>query len=93
MSDDSVWIERAQSAEARISTMKQTHEAAAERIKDFKTNFGIRERGNGEIVIDYDKFVARLGLAGSMELRKIIDTTYHISGSPGEKPRLKMVTG
>lgn len=75
MSED-VWIERAQSAEARLATLKQAIEPALERVKQFKANFGIRECDNGEIIIDYDKFVERLGYENSMELKRIIEEIY-----------------
>lgn len=91
--DDSMWVDRAQSAEARLSTMEQAHKAAVERIRNFKANFGVRERDNGEIVIDYDKFVERLGVAGALELRAIIDAKYSITGDPGKKPHMKVVAG
>ena len=73
---ESMWIERAQSAEARLATLKQALEPALERVKQFKANFGIRERDNGEIIIDYDKFVERLGYENSMELKRIIEEVY-----------------
>ena len=76
MSDESVWIERCQSAEAKLATLKQAYEPALERIKQFKANFGIRERDNGELVIDYRKFVEHLGAQGAMELRAVIDEKY-----------------
>ena len=93
MSEESVWIERAQSAEAKLSTIKQAYEPALERVKQFKANFGIKERGNGELVIDYDKFVDRLGMEGALELRKIIDEKYNITGKPGEKPHVRLASG
>lgn len=73
---ESMWLERAQTAEAKLKTLRDAQGAAIERIKDFKSNFGIRERGNGEIVIDFHKFVERLGPDSSTELRKIIDEKY-----------------
>ena len=91
MADESFWIDRAQSAEAKLKTLEEAYKPALERVKDFKTNFGIRERDNGEIVIDFKKFAERLGAGPALELRKVIDETYSISGSPGEKPRLKVV--
>ena len=93
MSEESMWIERAQSAEAKINTMKQAYEPALERVKQFKANFGVKERGNGELVIDYDKFVERLGMEGALELRKIIDEKYNISGEPGRKPHVRLASG
>ena len=91
MADDQFWIDRAQSAEAKLKTLENAVKPALERVKDFKANFGIRERDNGEIVIDFDKFVERLGVGSALELRKVIDETYNISGSPGERPRLKVI--
>lgn len=75
MSDD-VWIERAQSAEARLKTLKQAYEPALERIKTFKANFGIKERDNGEIEIDFPKFVKALGADNIAVLRTVIDEEY-----------------
>jgi len=73
---ESHWIERAQSAESQLVTMKESMGAAVERVKIFKANFGIKERDNGEIVIDYDKFVQALGEENAFELREIITSTY-----------------
>lgn len=89
MSDDSVWIERAQSAEAKLKTLKEAYEPAIDRIKTFKSNFGIRERDNGEIHIDFEKFVDRLGLEQALTLRKLIDERYQVKGEAGEKPRVR----
>ena len=91
MSDESMWIDRAQSAEVRIKTLEDAYKPALEKVKIFKANFGIRETSNGQIIIDFDKFVDRLGLESAMELRKVIDEKYMVSGNPGEKPRLKVV--
>jgi len=74
---ESTWIERAQSAEAKLLTMKESLGAAVERVKIFKSNFGIKERDTGEIIIDYDKFVENLGEANALELRDIINERYN----------------
>ena len=76
MNDESVWLERAQSAEARLATLKQALESAVERIKVFKSNFGLKERDNGEIVIDFDKFADRLGRENALLLKAIIEKKY-----------------
>lgn len=89
--DEAQWRERAQSAESRIETMRQAHESAVERIKVFKSNFGIKERSDGTIDIDFEKFVENLGVENSLLLRKVIDETYQISGEPGKKPHVKLV--
>ena len=90
MSDESLWIDRAQSAEARLLTMKDAYEPALERVREFKKNFGVREHSDGLITIDYDTFVGAIGADGALELRAIIDETYRISGAPGEKPRMRI---
>ena len=84
---EAMWMERAQSAEAKLATLKQAYEPALERVKQFKANFGIRERDNGELVIDYQKFVERLGAQGALELRAVIDEKYNVKSD--KKPPLK----
>lgn len=74
-----VWMERAQSAEAQLLTQKEALGGAIERIKEFKTNFGIREKQDGVIEIDFDKFVKNIGLESALELIKVIDETYQIT--------------
>jgi|SRR6185369_13811244 len=76
MSDDSHWVERAQTAEAQLKTLREVQGAAIERIKVFKANFGVRECGNGEIEIDFQKLVERLGAEGAAELLKVIHEKY-----------------
>ena len=70
------WIERAQSAEAKVQTLEGLFKPALDRVKKFKANFGIRERESGEIDIDFVKFVENLGKENSLELKKIIEETY-----------------
>lgn len=76
MSDESMWVERAQSAEAQLKTLREAQGAAIERIKEFKTNFGIKEKGNGSISIDFDKLIERLGEEQSLELKRLIEQKY-----------------
>lgn len=76
MNDESAWISRAQSAEAKLNTMKQSLDKAVERVRSFKANFGVREKDNGEIVIDFKKMVERLGKDGAMDLRSVIEEVY-----------------
>ena len=73
---ESVWIERAQSAEARLNTIKQATEPMLERIRNFKANFGIKERDSGEIDIDFDKFIENLGKENALALKDIIVKRY-----------------
>ena len=92
MADESYWVDRAQSAEAKLATLKDAYAPAIEKVKAFKTNFGIKERDTGEIVIDFEKFVTQLGVGSALVLRGVIDDIYHISGKPGDKPRMKIVS-
>ena len=98
---ESMWIDRAQSAEAQLKTLREAQGAAIERIKQFKTNFGIKERSNGEISIDFDKFIEMLGEEQSLELKRLIDKRYApmqgpMSGSEyipkrrGRPPKVKL---
>lgn len=87
---ESEWMERAQTAEARLNTLKESIEPTLDRVREFKTNFGIKERTDGTIVVDFDKFVDRLGAEACLELRAIIDQKYRISGAAGEKPRMRV---
>lgn len=74
--DESMWIERAQTAEAKLKTLKDAYEPALDRVKQFKANFGIKERDNGEISIDFTKFANRLGKEQATELKRVIDEVY-----------------
>lgn len=70
---EDMWIERAQSAEARLGTMRDTHEAAMQRFKEFKKTFGLKQKADESIHIDFDKFTDALGQEGCMQLKAIID--------------------
>ncbi len=76
MEEIGYWTERAQSAEAKLATLKSTYEPLRERIRTFKSNFGLKERDNGEIEIDFDKFADRLGAENALILKEIIEKKY-----------------
>ena len=92
MSDtgEQFWVNRAQSAEAKLATLKQNFEPALERVKQFKANFGIREKSDGSIDIDFEKMVDRLGPAACLELKSIIDAKYTIRQRRHLKPSVQM---
>lgn len=91
MSDEySFWRDRASTAEAKLGALEANIGAMKERIQGFKKNFGVREASNGEIGIDFEKFVENLGLEQALELRSVIDEKYRISGNPGDKPKVKV---
>ena len=92
-SSDGYWVERAQSAEARLNTLKGAYEPALEKVQQFKTAFGVRERSDGTIDVDFDQFVERLGVEQCIQLRCIIDEKYGIRGAPGEKPKIRVASG
>ncbi len=77
-SGEQFWINRAQSAEAKLATLKESLEPALERVKKFKANFGIREKSDGSIDIDFEKMVDRLGPVASMELKSVIEDKFTI---------------
>ena len=83
-------LNRAESAEAKLGTLKANVDALKERVQQFKMNFGVREKSDGSIEIDFVKMVDRLGPEACLELRSIIDTQYGISGAAGEKPRIRV---
>lgn len=90
MSDDSQWIERAQSAEATVSTLKEQIEPLKAKVRDARAALCAREIAGGGFEIDFDALVDKLGLENSMELRKAIDDRWKISGAAGEKPRIRV---
>lgn len=73
---EQMWMERAQSAEARLATLAQAKDALLERVRVFKDNFGIKEKGSGELEIDFDKFACNLGEENAIALIQILEQTY-----------------
>ena len=90
MADESYWVERAQSAEARFQTLKDSTDRMRDESRAVLDTFAARKKPDGSYQIDFERFVEQIGLEGAMELRQIIDQHYQVSGSPGEKPRIKM---
>lgn len=90
MADESYWISEAQTAKAQLATLKDAYGPAIERVKEFKANFGVKERSDGSLVVDYDRFADAIGIEGALELRAVIDEKYNVSGEAGEKPKIKV---
>ncbi len=93
MSDDSYWVERAQSAEAQRDTYKDQIDRMKEEVRSVYDTFGAKKRVNGSqtlIDIDFEAFVGKLSLEHALELRAEIDRQKQISGAAGEKPRVKV---
>lgn len=90
MADESYWVERAQSAEARFKTLHDQMERIQQESRAVLETFAARKKSDGSYQIDFERFAEQIGLDGAMELRQIIDQRYQVSGSPGEKPRIKL---
>lgn len=86
--DESQWIERAQSAEARLQTCKDQTERLKENYRNVMKTFGAKKRGDGSIDIDFAALVGLLSPEDALELRAAIDARHRISGAAGTKPRM-----
>ncbi len=89
---ESMWIERAQSAEAALTTCRENIDKVKEKHRAVMHTLGARERSDGSIDIDFEALVERLPIDQALSLRKVIDERHRISGAPGEKPRIS-ITG
>ena len=85
-----MWIERAQSAEAKLSSLNDATNRMKEDVREIYDMFCARKKGDGSIDINFPMFVERIGAENALMLRKVIDDIYHVSGAPGEKPRIKL---
>lgn len=90
MSDESHWIEKAQAAEARAAAYAGQIDRLKDKVRRVCDGLAARETADGGFVIDYEAFVRRLGLAGALELRAVIDEVHAVSGAPGDKPRVRV---
>lgn len=84
------WMDRAQSAEAKLTTCRDAQERLKDEVRTVHETFGARKRSDGSYEINFDAFVERLGLESALQVRAIIDEKYHVSGAAGEKPRVRM---
>lgn len=85
------WRERAQSAEAKLSTCQSNQDRIKEKFRDMMSMLGARERSDGSVDIDFDALVRKLSVEHALELRRAIDEYHRISGDAGEKPRIRLV--
>lgn len=93
MSDDSHWIERAQSAEAKLATAQAGGDRLKEKLRSMMETLCARELSDGTIDIDFEALVRKLSTEHALVLRGMIDEHHRISGPPGAKPRLKLASG
>lgn len=90
MSDENYWRDQADTWQAKFNTLHDATAPALDKVKAFKSNFGVREHSDGSLSIDYEKMVTAIGPDGALELRSVIDEVYSVSGAAGEKPRIKV---
>lgn len=93
MADESFWINRAQSAETKLSTAQEQIERVKEKLRDIMETLCARERSDGTIDIDFDALVQKFSLEHALALRTAIDRHHGISGAAGEKPRIRVAAG
>ena len=86
---EQMWMEKAQSAEARIAPLSSAVDDLKGKLRDITETFGVKRNFNGTVAIDYDKLVENLGPEQCLILRGVIDEKYRISGNAGEKPRIR----
>ncbi|MCR4295388.1 MAG: hypothetical protein NUW21_07620 [Elusimicrobia bacterium] len=88
--DENSLHEQVKSLQAQLTTAKAQYEPILERYQNFKTNMGVKEKADGSLVIDYEKFAERLGAQCWLELRKVGDEIHRVTGANGEKPRVRV---
>ncbi len=88
--DENSLMEQVNSLKVQLRTCQEASGPAIQRVRDFKANFGVKERADGSIDVDYQKFVERIGMGGWLILRQIGDETHKVTGAAGEKPRVKV---
>lgn len=90
MADDSIYLERAQSAEAALATCRDNQDRIKEKYRNLLATLGAKEKSDGTIDIDFVALVERLNLEHALELRMAIDEFHNIRGAPGEKPKVRV---
>lgn len=76
MQDDSYWVDRCQSAEARLNTLQQAQDRIKEDAVFILDTFAARKKSDGSFDIDYQKFIENIGEESAMELIDIIYEQY-----------------
>lgn len=66
------WVERAQSAEARLSTAEAGTEILKQKLRSITETLGVKITAEG-MTVDYDLLIQGLGEGGVAELREIMD--------------------
>jgi len=68
-----MWIDRAQSAEAREKTLRDQMEPMKNKLRDVKAALCAKERSDGSFAIDFKALVDKLPPDQARELRQVID--------------------
>lgn len=88
--DEQSLFEQNNSLKTQLQTAREQNARLQETVRTTCETLGARMKADGSADIDFEKFVERLGMAGALEVRAIIDEKYGISGAAGEKPRVKI---
>jgi len=76
MQDESFWVEKAQSLEAKFNTLQQSVERVKEDAKFVLETFSARKKSDGTFDIDFEKFVEKIGRETALGLKRMIDERY-----------------
>lgn len=79
--DEAQWRERAQSCEARYSTLEQNVDRVKEDARYVLETFCAKKKSDGSFEIDWDGFIERIGEDQSIALIQIINEKYGSSGN------------
>ncbi|MCH7487765.1 MAG: hypothetical protein IIC04_12355 [Proteobacteria bacterium] len=90
MTDESMWIDRANTAEAKLTTLQDQTSLLKEKVRSTREAVCAKEHSDGSFTIDFDALLKQLGAESCLELRASIDEEYRISGAAGEKPRIRV---
>jgi len=76
MSEDSFWIERAQTAEASLASLKAGIDDIRADARCILETFCARKNKDGSFDIDFEKFIKSIGEESSLSLGEIINDRY-----------------
>ena len=88
--EDKRYVAELKNTETALAELRGQLQPALDRFQAFKANFGLRETSDGSIIIDFDKFAEALRMEQALELCRIVDEKYGITGAAGEKPRIRV---
>ena len=89
-SADAYWRDQAQTWKMKFETLQEQQDRVRDDAKLILETFGARKRGDGKFDIDFELLAKNIGVEKALELRKVIDETWNISGAAGEKPKIRL---